>query len=108
MVSGATGGAEGAAEAEVIKRIFQKLDFVEAYIRMEIKKKNGAASPAAVVADAKRKRGGLKSFRAGQTAQPAVGFDATTKRAKPLCPRCPTGACRHRGGLLCSRGVVPG
>ncbi|KAK3252293.1 hypothetical protein CYMTET_21988 [Cymbomonas tetramitiformis] len=72
LASGATSGAEGAADAEVIKRIFQKLDFVEAYIRIEInKKKGGAASPAAVVADAKRKRGGRKGFRSGHAAQPA-------------------------------------
>ncbi|KAK3233969.1 hypothetical protein CYMTET_55749, partial [Cymbomonas tetramitiformis] len=80
LASGAAGGAEGAAEAMIIKRIFQKLDFVEAYIRMEIKKKGGATSPAAVVADAKRKRGGRKGFRTGAHAQPAVGFDANTKR----------------------------
>ncbi|KAK3270018.1 hypothetical protein CYMTET_21563 [Cymbomonas tetramitiformis] len=99
LASGATSGAEGAADAEVIRRIFQKLDFVEAFIKMEIKKKNGATSPATVVADAKRKRGGLKGFRAGHTAQPAVGFDVATKRAKPLCPRCPGGA--YHGWLQC-------
>ncbi|KAK3261404.1 hypothetical protein CYMTET_29690 [Cymbomonas tetramitiformis] len=102
LVSGAAGGAEGAANAEMIRRIFQKLDFVEAFIKMEIKKKGGAASPAAVVADAKRKRGGLKGFRAGHTAQPAVGFDVTTKRAKPLCPRCPSGV--HHGWFQCPLG----
>ncbi|KAK3275657.1 hypothetical protein CYMTET_16220 [Cymbomonas tetramitiformis] len=84
------------------KRIFQKLDFVEAYIKMEIKKKNGATSPAAVVADAKRKRGGLKGYRAGMTAQPAVGFDVVAQRAKPLCPRCPGGA--YHGWLQCPLG----
>ncbi len=102
LASGAAGGADGAADAEVIKRIFQKLDFVEAYIRMEIKKKGGAASPTAVMADAKRKRGGLKGFRAGHAAQPAVGFDVATKRAKPLCPRCPGGA--YHGWLQCPLG----
>ncbi|KAK3233979.1 hypothetical protein CYMTET_55758 [Cymbomonas tetramitiformis] len=102
LASEAVGGADGAAAAEVIKRISQKLDFVEAYIRMEIKKKGGAASPAAVVADAKRKRGGLKGFRSGHAAQPTVGFDGATKRAKPLCPRCPSGA--YHGWLQCPLG----
>ncbi|KAK3251967.1 hypothetical protein CYMTET_38721 [Cymbomonas tetramitiformis] len=93
LASGATGGAEGTSEAEVLKRIYQKLDFVEAYIKMELKKrgKAGALSSAAVTADAKRKRGGLKGYRAGMQAQPAVGFDAATKRAKPLCPSVPRG-----------------
>ncbi|KAK3275658.1 hypothetical protein CYMTET_16221 [Cymbomonas tetramitiformis] len=102
LASGAAGGAAGAGDAEAIKRIFQKLDFVEAYIKMEIEKKNGATSPTAVVADAKRKRGGLKGYRAGMTAQPAVGFDTVAKREKPLCPRCPGGA--YHGWLQCPLG----
>ncbi|KAK3247026.1 hypothetical protein CYMTET_43466 [Cymbomonas tetramitiformis] len=75
----------------MLKRIFQKLDFVESYIKLELKKKNnnGTLSTAAVTTDTKRKRGGLKGYRSGLPAQPVVGFEASTRRAKPLCPRCP-------------------
>jgi len=102
LASGAAGGAGGAAEAEMLKRIFQKLEFVESFIRLETKKRNGATSPAAIVADAKRKRGGLKGYRAGMHAQPAVGFDASARRAKPLCPRCPDNA--YHGWRECPLG----
>ncbi|KAK3250200.1 hypothetical protein CYMTET_40405 [Cymbomonas tetramitiformis] len=102
LASGAAGGAGGAAEAEMLKRIFQKLEFVESFIRLETKKRNGATSPAAIVADAKRKRGGLEGYRAGMHAQPAVGFDASARRARPLCPRCPDNA--YHGWRECPLG----
>ncbi|KAK3269143.1 hypothetical protein CYMTET_22408 [Cymbomonas tetramitiformis] len=94
LASGAAGGAEGAADAETLKKIFEKLNFVKSYIKLELKKKNngGVLSTAAVTADAKRKRGGLKGYRAGMHPQPVVGFEASTRRARPLCPRCPTAA----------------
>ncbi|KAK3286501.1 hypothetical protein CYMTET_5950 [Cymbomonas tetramitiformis] len=91
-------------DAEVLKKIFEKLNFVESFIKLELKKKNnsGALSTAAVTADAKRKRGGLKGYRAGMHPQPVVGFEASTRRAKPLCPRCPAGA--YHGWRECPLG----
>ncbi|KAK3250204.1 hypothetical protein CYMTET_40409 [Cymbomonas tetramitiformis] len=103
MASGAVGGTVPAAERDALANLFKKVAFIEAFIRMELKKKGSATSPAAVVADAKRKRGGLKGYRTGMHAQPAVGFDAVAKRAKPLCPRCPGGA--YHGWRECPLGV---
>ncbi|KAK3264070.1 hypothetical protein CYMTET_27165 [Cymbomonas tetramitiformis] len=72
----AVGGATPAAEQVAWRRMFQKVDFIEAFIRMELKAKGGngtSTSAPTVAADAKRKRGGLKGFRTGMQAQPVDG-----------------------------------